>query len=78
MLININGKYGARIGNIQVFTLEGAIAAYKAFAKRCYDNLTMESSVVLSEVADDMLRLGFTLAELDEMEKRVIGEEVPA
>ena len=50
MLIKQNGKYGARVGNIQVFTMERAVEVYKMFAVRCYADLTMEASVVLSNV----------------------------
>ena len=41
MLININGKYGARVGNIQVFTMERAVEVFQMFVARCYENLTM-------------------------------------
>ena len=40
MLIKQNGKYGAMVGNIRVFTLERAVEVYKMFAARCYANLT--------------------------------------
>ena len=72
--IKINGKYGTKIGNIQVFTKERAIEVFKIFAKRCYENLTLESSVVLSDVADDMHRIGFSYEELEEIEISTITE----
>lgn len=73
MLIKQNGKYGARVGNIQVFTMERAVEVYKMFAVRCYADLTMEASVVLSNVGEDMHRLGFTWAEIEDMELEAIA-----
>lgn len=73
MLIKQNGKYGAMVGNLHVFTMEGAVEAFKLFAARCYAELTMESSVVLSNVADDMHRLGFTWDEIENMELEAIA-----
>lgn len=66
--IKINGTYGAKIGNIQVFTYERAIDVFKAFVERCYSNLTMESSTVLSNVSDDMHKIGFDYDELQKIE----------
>ena len=34
MLVKINGKYGARVGNIQVFTLERAVEVFQMFVAR--------------------------------------------
>lgn len=68
MLIKRNGAYGAHVGNIQVFTLERAVEVFKMFAARCYANLTMEASVVLSDVSEDMHRLGFSWEEIEAME----------
>ena len=73
MLIKQNGKYGAMVGNIQVFTMERAVEVYKMFAVRCYADLTMEASVVLSNVGEDMHRLGFTWAEIEDMELEAIA-----
>lgn len=73
MLVRVNGKYGARVGNIQVFTLERAVEVYKMFAAHCYENLTYESSVVLSDVAEDMHHLGFSWAEIEDMELEAIA-----
>ena len=72
-LIKINGKYGAKVGNIQVFTIEGAVDAFKMFAHRCYENLTMESSIVLSDVSEDMIRIGFTWDEIEQFELSAIN-----
>ena len=73
MLIKQNGKYGARVGNIRVFTMERAVEVYKMFAVRCYSDLTMGASVVLSNVGEDMHRLGFTWAEIEDMELEAIA-----
>lgn len=42
MLVKQNGKYGAMVGNIRVFTMERAVEVYKMFAALCYADLTME------------------------------------
>lgn len=72
MLIHRLGTYGAKVGNIQVFTMERAVEVFQMFAARCYGCLTMESSVVLSNVADDMHRLGFTWDEIERLELEAI------
>ncbi len=68
-------KYGvnARVGNMVVFSREGAIEAFKRFAKICYNNLTMESGCVLSDCADDMRKLGFSWEEIEAMEIQAIA-----
>ena len=63
----IDGKMH-KIGSLPVFTYEGAIDAFRTFAKRCYTNLTMESSFVLTDVADQMLALGFAPDFLENIE----------
>lgn len=73
MLIKQNGKYGAMVGNIRVFTMERAVEVYKMFAAHCYADLAMEASVVLSSAGDDMHRLGFTWAEIEDMELEAIA-----
>ena len=73
MLIKQGERYGAMVGNIRVFTMERAVEVYKMFAARCYADLTMEASVVLSNVGDDMHRLGFTWAEIEDMELEAIA-----
>lgn len=64
-----------KVGSITVFTREGAIRVYKIFVKECYKNLTMESSVVLSMVEDDMVALGFSRAELEDIEIETISNK---
>lgn len=68
MLIKQNGVYGGKVGNKMVFTREGAINIYKLFLSECYRKFDMGASMVLSKVEDDMVRLGFTYDELEEME----------
>ena len=72
--IKTNGVYGAKIGNIQVFTYERAIEVFKLFVERCYRDLTMESSAVLSDVSDDMHKIGFEYDELEKIEIEVISK----
>ena len=35
MLIKQNGKYGAMVGNIRVFTMERAVEVFKTYPARC-------------------------------------------
>lgn len=74
--IKINGVYGAKIGNIQVFTYEKAIEVFKTFAERCYRNLTMESSAVLSDISEDMHKIGFDYEELEQIEIEAISNPI--
>lgn len=66
--IKINGVYGEKVGNLQVFTYEGAIKAYKIFCELFNQNMTMEASVVQSNAAEDMNRLGFSWEEIETIE----------
>lgn len=63
------------LADILAGTVSGLITAaiLKMFAARCYADLTMEASVVLSDVGDDMHRLGFTWAEIEDMELEAIA-----
>ncbi len=67
-------KYGknARVGNLVVFSRQGAIDAFKTFAKICYERSTLEAVSVLTKVERDMYALGFTHAEVEELELSVI------
>lgn len=64
-----------KVGSIMVFSKEGAINVYKIFVKECYKNLTMESSVALSSVEDDMAALGFSRAEIEDIEIATISNK---
>lgn len=69
-LLKTNGRYGAQVGHRTVFTREAAIELYKIFLKEVYggDSLTQEGAFVLSEVECDLLGIGFTYEELEEIE----------
>jgi len=71
--LKTNGVYGAKIGNKIAFTREGAINIFKTFVEVCYNNITIESSYVLSEVSQDMHRIGFSFEELEQLELEVIS-----
>lgn len=66
--IEINGTYGTKVGNLQVFTYEGAVRAYKIFCELFNRDMTMEASSVLSDASLDMYKLGFSPEELEEIE----------
>ena len=68
MLVKTNGAYGAKVGHRQVFTKEGAIEIYKMFLSVCYNDVTMESAKVLSEVEHDLNKIGFTWDEIEKIE----------
>lgn len=60
------------IGGVPVFTLEGAVKAYKAFATICYKNLSLESSCALSTEADKLHAMGFGWDEIEAFEIEAI------
>lgn len=69
-------KYGvnARVGNLVVFSREGAIEAYKIFVRLFNKYMNMEASVVLSDATEDMISLGFTYDECENIENLVFAE----
>lgn len=69
-------KYGvnARVGNLVVFSREGAVEAYKIFVRLFNKYMNMEASVVLSDATEDMVALGFTYAECENIENFVFAE----
>ena len=69
-LLKSNGTYGAQVGHKTVFTKEAALERYKTCLKEVYGGgaLTREGSLVLSEVEEDLARIGFTYEELEEIE----------
>lgn len=69
-LLMTNGVYGAKIGHRTVFTREGAIERYNLFLKVCYSDVTIESAKVLSDVEHDMVEIGFTYEELEQLENK--------
>ena len=70
--IKINGKYGAKVGNLHVFTYEGAVNAYKIFCELFNRDMTMEASVIQSEAAEDMHKLGFSWEEIEKIELSIL------
>lgn len=62
----------ARVGNLIVFSREGAIRAYKLFSERAYRDMTMEATVVRVDAMQDMMELGFTPEELEDIELSVL------
>ena len=63
-------KYGidACVGNLPVFSRNGAVEAYKVFVRMFDKEMSMEASVVLGNATDDMVALGFTREECEEIE----------
>lgn len=61
------------IGGVPVFTIAGSVEAYKKLAAHCYSNLTMESSVVLSEEAEKLHDLGFDWDAIESFEIQAIS-----
>lgn len=59
---------GAKVGNLTVFSPEGAVRAYKIFCELFNKNMTMEASAVMSNAAEDMHRLGFSWEEIEKIE----------
>lgn len=70
--IKINGIYGVKIGNLQVFTYEGAVNAYKIFCELFNRDMTMEASAVMSDASLDMHRIGFSWEEIESIELSVL------
>lgn len=69
-------KYGAnaKVGNLVVFSCEGAVEAFKIFVRLFAKYGNMEASVVLSNATEDMVALGFTYAECENIENLVFAE----
>lgn len=68
MLLKANGSYGISVGHKTVFTREGAIERYKAFLDVCYNDLSIESALVLSDAQNDLVNAGFTWEEVEAIE----------
>lgn len=65
-----DGSYGVEIGHRIVFTRKAAIDRYKLFLEVCYKDreFLMGESIALSQVEDDLVKIGFTREELEEIE----------
>lgn len=74
MLIRIDSKHGAHVGNLQVFTTKGAIDAYKIFCRLFYKHMTMAASVVMDRAAEDLRRLGFDWDQIEAIELEALKE----
>lgn len=63
-------EYGknAKVGNIIVFSREGAERAYKIFCEIFNKEMTLEASAIQSDVMLDMFALGFTPEEVEALE----------
>lgn len=57
-----------------MFTYKGAIEVFKIFVERCYKELTLESSAVLSDVSADMHKIGFDWDEIEKLEIETIRD----
>lgn len=74
-LLKQNGVYGATVGHKTVFTMEGAIERYKLFLETCYTPLTVEGAAVLMDVQNDMVKLGMTWEEVENIENEYLEKE---
>ena len=64
-----------QIGNKSCFSVQGAIEYFKLIATRCYKDLSMESSVILSLAADDLHReIGLSYSEIESIELSCIAQ----
>lgn len=68
--IKLNGTYGAKVGGRIVFTYERAIEIYKLFLESAYagNDLSYGGFLVLSEVEDDLVKIGFDREEIEQIE----------
>lgn len=59
-----------RIANKICFTQESALEYFRLLATRCQRELTLESSVILTNAADELHReLGLSYQEIEQIEK---------
>lgn len=75
MLLKQSGVYGMTVGCRTVFTMDGAIKRYKLFLEHCYNPLTPESAIILSDVQNDMVKIGLTWDEVERMENDYLKGE---
>lgn len=71
-LLKTSTVYGTQVGHRTVFTREGAINRYKAFLSVCYNPLTPVSAAVLADMEDDMIKIGLSRDELEQMENEYL------
>lgn len=73
MLIKTNNIYGGQVGGRTVFTRDGAVEVYKAFVEAVYSNFSAESALALDKVEEEMISLGFTREELEQIELSAVA-----
>lgn len=75
-LLKMNGVYGVQVGHRFVFTKEAALERYKLFLEYVYKDcgLDVTGSLVLSEVQEDLIKIGFTYEELEKIEIEYVME----
>jgi hypothetical protein len=75
-LLKQNGVYGASVAHRTVFTKDVAIERYKMFLEVCYNPLTVEGAKVLYECQADLVKIGFTWEEVEQIEIDYLNQEV--
>lgn len=73
MLIKTNNIYGGQVGGHTVFTREGAVEVYKTFVETVYSNFSTESALAIGKVEEEMIDLGFTWEELEQIELSAVA-----
>lgn len=71
-LLKTNGAYGAKVAGRIVFTKESALHIYRLACEVCLTNMKVESAYALSLIADDMVKIGFDLDYLEQVEIEVM------
>lgn len=67
-----DGTCGAKVGGGMVFTYEGARKYYQILVKIAYSDTSVEKTIALATAEEDMVKIGFTWEELEEIEKKVL------
>ena len=67
-LLKTGSAYGATVARRPVFTRQGAIDRYKIALEVAYKDFDLAASAFLGEVEADMIRIGFTREELEDIE----------
>ena len=67
-LLKTGNAYGAMVAHRPVFTRQGAIDRYKISLEVAYKDFDLAAAHFLTEVEDDLIRIGFTPEELEGIE----------
>lgn len=67
-LLKTGSAYGATVARKLVFTRQGAIDRYKIALEVAYRKFDFAAAHFLTEVEDDLIRIGFTPEELEKIE----------